>query len=619
MTTLDPITFGVLRHKLDAIIDEAYYTIGQVSGNPVVYEAGDHQEAICTPAGELAVFGGGVLHWTRSLSYGIRHVIANYADNPGFAEDDQFLLSDPYIGPIHYNDVQLLAPVFFEGEIIAWTGCGSHQSDVGGIDRGSVCVNARNLYEEGFSAPGLKLVDRGVIRRDIEDFFRNAVRAPEFGLLDIRAKIAANNVVKRRLVEMVERYGKDTVTALFAQLIRYSDERVAAKLAMIPDGSWTTVNYVEGRREPHLKVQITATKQGGRITLDFTGTSLQTAGSENMAVAGTMSSAAAPFISMVCYDIPWNEGLFRRLDFVLPEGTIVNPVRPAAVSAGVPSGANILTMTAALNVFSKMISCSDALREEACGGVTGSFFVYNLSGQRDDGRYFTTIEMDHFAGGTGGWRGHDGTGAAQNTWSVKTMIANVETTEMLFPLMYLWRRVTPDSGGPGKYRGGNGLENAMVGWGTEHIDIVTISVGSDPRPCLGFAGGLPASHTPAGIMRRAGIKKALADGTALPTKFDELAGEWDPLDPKGTTEMDGDDVIYGFVSAGGGGFGDSLDRDPDAVEADVRDGYVSAAAAHTVYGVVLADAGGVDVEATTARREAIRQDRLVRSANHAIA
>ena len=365
LNTLDPITFGVLHHKLDAIIDEAYYTIGQVSGNPVVYECGDHQEAVCTPTGKLAVFGGGVLHWTRCLAAGIKYVIENYADNPGFFADDQFLLNDPYIGPIHHSDVQLLAPVFFEGEIIAWAGCGSHQNDVGGIDRGSVCVNARNFYEEGLATPGVKMVERGTMRKDIVELFRRAVRSPEVGLLDIHAKIAANNVVKRRLVEMAKRYGKETVAALFEQLIRYSDERVAAKLALVPDGRWTAVNYVEGRREPHLKVQITAIKEHGRLTLDFTGTSPQTSGSENMNVAGAMSSAVAPFVSMVCHEIPCNEGLFQRIDIVLPEGSLVNPKRPAAVSAGVPAGANMLTMTAALNVLSKMLFCSDELRQEA--------------------------------------------------------------------------------------------------------------------------------------------------------------------------------------------------------------------------------------------------------------
>ena len=146
--------------------------------------------------------------------------------------------------------MQLLAPVFFEGEIIAWAGCGSHQTDVGGIDRGSVCVNARNFYEEGLATPGVKMVERGTVRKDIVELFRRAVRLPEVGLLDIHAKIAANNVVKRRLVEMAKRYGKETVAALFEQLIRYSDERVAAKLALVPDGRWTAVNYVEGRREP---------------------------------------------------------------------------------------------------------------------------------------------------------------------------------------------------------------------------------------------------------------------------------------------------------------------------------------------------------------------------------
>ena len=227
--------------------------------------------------------------------------------------------------------------------------------------------------------------------------------------------------------------------------------------------------------------------------------------------------------------------------------------------------------------------------------------------------------MDHFAGGTGGWYNHDGTNAAQNTWSVKTMITNVETAEMLFPFMYSWRSMTPDSGGLGKFRGGLGLENAFMAWGTDYLDIITIGVGSNVRSCLGFSGGYPASHTPAGIMHDAGIRQLVSKGAPLPSKFTDLTGMWEKLVVKGVTSMEADDVIYGFVSSGGGGFGDPTDRDPNLVLNDVRDGYVSEKVAYSIYGVAVGADGSVDEPATRQRRKAIRNERLTRSKQHASA
>lgn len=614
---LDPITFGVLRHKLDAIIDEAYYTIGQVSGNPVVYEAGDHQEAICTADGDLAVFGAGVLHWTKSIGAGVRHVAETFSENPGIREDDQYLLNDPYVATIHASDVQLLAPIFYEGELIAWAGSASHQTDVGGVDPGSICVSAQEVYQEGFLTPGMKFVEGGIVRKDVEEMFRNVVRAPELGLLDIRAKIAANNVVKRRIIEMADRYGRDTVLALFGQLIRYSEDRVAAKLKQIPDGQWTAVNYIEGLREPYLKVQITAIKEGERLTMDFTGTSPQTAGSENMGVNGTMSSAMNPFISMLCYDIPWNEGLFKRVDFVLPEGSLVNPRKPAAVSANVPAGANILTMTTSLNVLSKMLYCSEEYREEASGNVAGNFNCFNFSGYNRAGNYFSTLIMDVLASGVGAYTGHDGANAAQNTWSVKTAIANVETNEMLYPFMYLWRKMTPDSGGAGKFRGGVGLEDALMPWGTDQIVTVALGVGADPRSCLGFSGGYPAANTPLGVMRGARVKETVFDAGRVPATIEGMPGEWERLAPKGVSFLGKEDVLHGYVGSGGGGFGDPTERNPESVRNDVLNGYVSAALAESVYGVLLTPDGEVDAERTAERRRAILKDRLERMQSHA--
>jgi len=615
---LDPITFGVLRHKLDAIITEAYYTIGRVSGSTVVYEAGDHQEAICTPTGDLAAFGAGVLHWTKSINEGVKHIIETYKDNPGFNDGDQFLFNDPYIAAIHASDVQVLAPVFYQGEIIAWAGSASHQTDVGGIDVGSICISAQDFYQEGFITPGLKIVDRGVIRKDVEDTFRNVVRVADLGLLDIRAKIASNNVIRDRLVKMVERYGLDTVKLLFQQLIEYSEARVRARLAEIPNGEWTSINYVEGIKQPTIKMQITAIKENDHLTLDFTGSSPQTADSANSGMVGAMSSAMNPFIAMLCHDIPWNQGLFKAVDFVLPPGSVVNPQKPAAVSANVPAGANILIMTTAHNVLSKMLLSSEKYRNEACGNIGGGFNIFVLSGNNRDGTFFATLILDNLASGMGALPDRDGADTAQNHWCVKTMIANIETNEMLYPILFLWRKEIPDSGGAGKLRGGVGIGDALIPWNVEQLANVNLGCGAEPRNCLGLSGGYPASHTPVGVMRGAKIQEVFFAKGKLPSTLEDLGGNDERLGSKSLTTFSHDDVLYGYMGAGGGGFGDPLERETHLVLNDVLTGAVSEGIAHDIYGVVLtADGLAVDHAATTVRRDAIRQNRLERIKSYA--
>jgi len=614
---LDPITFEILRHKLDEVIAEAYHTIGRVSGSPVVYEAGDHQEAICTADGELAVFGAGVLHWVRSLGAGVKHVLETYRENPGFYEDDQFLLNDPYIATVHANDVQLIAPVFWKGELIAWVASASHQTDIGGIDPGSICPRAEEFYQEGFLSPGIKIVERGVVRKDIEELFRNMVRTPDLGLLDIRAKIASNNVMKAGIIRLVERYGLDTILALFQQLIRYSEERVRAKLREIPDGTWGTTNYIEGIREPFLKIQVTVKKEGERLTFDFTGSSPQTQGPENIGIYGAISSAMNPFIAMLCYDIPWNEGLFKPVDFILPEGSIVNPRKPAAVSYNVPAGGNMLVMTAAHNALAKMLLSSEKYRTEACGNIGASHVAFVLAGINRDGSYFTTLIMDALGGGIGGSPDRDGPSTAQNHWCIKTMLVNVETNEMLYPFLYLWRKEVPDSGGAGKFRGGLGLMDAIIPWETPQMVDVNLGCGAEPRNCLGLSGGYPAANTPAGVIRGAKLKEQFFAKGRLPRSLEEIEGKHERISPKSVTLVGEDDLLYGYMATGGGGFGDPLERNPELVLKDVIDGYVSLEMAEEIYGVVIdRKAMTVDAERTAEQRQRLIQRRLERGKSH---
>ncbi len=610
---LDSIEFTILRHRLDQVIAEAYYAIGRVSGSPVVFEARDHQEAICTPSGELAAFGAGVLHWTQALGAGIKHVINEFEESPGFGPDDQFMLSDHHVAPIHGPDVQMLAPVHYEGEIIAWVGSASHHTDIGGMVPGSLCPEAEDSYQEGFLTPGLKLVEGGVIRKDIETTFRNMIRTPDLGVLDLRAKIASNNVMKQRLVEMIDKYGLEKIQTLFAQLMDYSEHRVRERLRELPDGTWSATNYIEGLREPVLHAKVTIEKRDDELTMDLHGSSPQTTGPENISPVGARSSAVNPFIAALCHDLPWNEGLFRALTIKLPEKSIVNAQRPAPLSMNTPCGANILIMSSAHNALSKMLMASEEYRNQAGGNNGGSSNTFVLAGTDRDGEVFTTLIMDLLAGGQGGHPNRDGSGSCSNPWTVKSMVANVESNEMLYPMLFLWRSEMIDSGGPGRFRGGAGLIDALIPWGTDSMVAVNLGMGTEPRLNRGLSGGYPAGNTPATIVRGADAAQRLFAAGKLPATIADLDGELEPIPAKGIINFDAKDVLVGVMSGGGGGFGDPIDREPEAVLRDVRDRFVSREAANEVYGVVLDTEGTALLEEeTVARRQEIRDDRLDR-------
>lgn len=440
-------------------------------------------------------------------------------------------------------------------------------------------------------------------------------RAPALGLLDVRAKIAANNVVKRRLNQLLERYGADVVKQLFRQLLDYADQRVRARLRTIPDGTWTSENAVEGIREDHLRVTVTLTKSADSLNFDFSGSSPQVESSLNIGPVGTRSSALNPFVAMLCHDLPWNEGLFRACSFDLPEGSVVNPRRPAALSANVPAGANLLVLTTCHNVLSKMLlgAADDELRRESCGNCGGGHNTFVLAGARSDGQFFASLILDGNAGGGGAFPDRDGPDTGANHWAVKAVITNVESVELLYPFLYLWRQEVVDSGGPGRFRGGLGLTEAVIPWNTPQLTAITLGAGYSVRSSLGFSGGYPAPHSPAGVVRGADVKgRHFAAGT-VPRSVVDLGGADERTAPKSVTEVMAADVLYGYVGSGGGGFGDPLERDPVRVRDDVELGSVSPQAAREVYGVVLAGTPPrVDDEATEDLRTALRRQRVER-------
>src|SRR4029077_7758440 len=175
--------------------------------------------------------------------------------------------------------------------------------------------------------------------------------------------------------------------------------------------------------------------------------------------------------------------------------------RPAAVSASVPTGGNVLVLTTCQNALSQMLLGSETLRAESCGNSAAAHNTIVLAGQAPHGGFFTALILDGAAGGGGGFPDRDGADTAQNQWTVKTMIMNVETVEMLNPVLYLWRAEVPDSGGPGEHRGGVGLDVALIPWGTPAMIAICIGSARSVRDCLGYAGGYPAIHSPVRVLR----------------------------------------------------------------------------------------------------------------------
>lgn len=351
------------------------------------------------------------------------------------------------------------------------------------------------------------------------------VRVPALGLLDIRAKIAANNVMRERLLELTDRYGADTILGLFDQLIDYSETRLRRRLASIPDGEWSAANFVEAIVEDSFGVQVKLSKRDDELTFDFTGSSPQTAGAENIATPGTMSCAMDPLISMLCHDLPSNEGLFRPVDFVMPEGSVVNPIRPAPISANVPSGASLLVASSSQSAVAKMLLASEDFRDEAAGNGGGAFICPILAGAQPDGSEFATVILECMAGGGGALADADGENSAFNLWAVKNAISNVETYEMSYPILYLWRREVKDSGGAGKYRGGVGLNAAIMPWQTPGMAAVTIGAGNKARTSLGVAGGYPAATVPVGVAKGADVEATLFAEDRVASTVEELPGE----------------------------------------------------------------------------------------------
>jgi N-methylhydantoinase B len=602
---LDAITYEILRHRLWSINDEAATTIARVSGSPVANESYDFNAALMTADGSVVVIGNYVMAHAAALDCIVEWVQREYTENPGIGPGDMFMTNDPYVGAMHQPDVAVIAPIFDGDRLIAWCGSIVHQSDVGGPVAGSVTAGARSIYQEAIPLAPVKIVEAGRIRKDIENEYLIRSRTADLNALDLRGQVASNNVQTERILALCGRYGTDTVLAAMERLIGATTQQVGRRLSELPDGQWHHRSLIEhdGLEDDVYAIDLIMTKSGDHIEMDWTNSSDQAPALINCSVGSMRGYTLAAFLTTIGYDIPWvPAGFWPHLTQKVRPGSIVDAKWPAGVSMGnTASGHNI--RTAVSTCLSMMLDSSDNLRHRAVASCIGSFSGQNISGTwAADGQRFGTMLIDSMAGGCGAFGDADGIDTAGMTNAPAAATANVEKNEYLYPMLYLWRRETTDSGGPGRFRGGNGGEHAYVIHGSSGDFACTLFAhGVEQATSAGIAGGEPGA--PNGFVVHRGGRDVHA------RQRDDLHGTLEVPPPKANLTLHPDDVFIHWY-AGGGGFGDPFDRDPDRVLVDVRDGKVTVEHAATHYGVVVLEAAGdlvLDGDATTARRAAARR------------
>ena len=589
---LDAALFEVLRNRLWAINDEAVDAIVAVSGSPIATEGNDFNSGILTAAGEVALAGPYVLVHAAALGQVVRYVIKQFGDDPGIGPGDMFITNDTYVGAPHQPDVMVVAPVFRGDELIAWCGSCVHQNDVGGPVPGSITVGASSIYEEAVPMAPTRIVEGGELLAEVEQEYLGRSRTPELNRLDLLGQIEANQVVAGRLNGLCDRYGTDTVSGVLEGLIERTEMAVRARLASLPDGTWRHRGLVEhdGIDDQVYEIGLTMTKRGDSLHLDFTDASPQAPALINTSRAITSSYAMAAVMTVLGYGLPWTPaGFWRVMEVDTTPGTIVDCLWPAGMSMGVTAaGQEVRT---AVNIcLSRMFDASDDpdVRSQILASCVSGSFTQTISGAFDDGRDFSAMLLDGLPGGSGARWGGDGSDTGGYLTSPAGLCTNIETNEQHYPVLYRYRWERPDSGGPGQWRGGVGVEHAyQLHRAAGTVTSTVFAHGQEPPTAAGVVGGEPGmQHT--GVYER-------SDG----------AIEMPP--PKQVGELALGDV-YANLCGGGGGVGDPIDRDPVAVEHDVAEGLVTEAGAARDYGVVVGDGHATQALRASRRRERIGRD-----------
>lgn len=577
---IDPITLEVLREAFVSIVREMRVTLVRTAYSSILYEGEDFSCVLMDGDAQIVSMSKGQDHPLHIVPIGwsMRAVRDKFGDDihPG----DVFLHNDPYTGGTHLNDVAMILPLFAPGksgkdELFVFPVVRAHWGDVGGMSPGSLSGGATEIYQEGVRIPPIRIVDRGTPNEAALDLVFANMRGMRERKGDFEAMVGTCNKAAERIRAVAARYGALTVREAVTELMDRAEARMRRAIGALPDGTYAYEAHLESGRErlEPLTVRANVTVAGEQITVDLTGTSPQTAGPTNVGPAMAPTGAFTIVKSFLDPGSDVNSGAFRPLTVITPPGTIVNANPPA------PCGGMVEVK------YCVETAVMGALAQALGGRVTGDLKGggnHCYVGGPDPRTGETFIFYEYPAGGTGGHDKGDGNNTVRAwTESDMTTLQPIEAVEQKYPVRVERTELRPDSGGPGRFRGGLGLRREV----RVHVAGSRLSVLAEKSvlPPFGVSGG------EAGACNHFWLRRGTEpiEPSPLPGKVSGF-----PVAP--------DDVLI-MDSSGGGGFGDPLERDLDAVAADLAEGYVTPAAAERIYGAVLKD-GAIDRAASAARR-----------------
>jgi N-methylhydantoinase B len=596
--TTDPVTFEILSHRLHQITKEMGTTLERVGGTVNTTQMHDYMAALYRTNGDVLSPGDSTGFHVACAGFAVKHIINRFADDEGIAPGDMFLLNDPYVAAIHQSDVYLISPIHYQDRLVGWSATFVHVMDIGAMSPGGNSPGATEICHEGVRIPGIKLIERGQLRRDVFDAITNMTRQPVMVGLDLKCEIAANNVARARMQELCAHYGAELVDAVSAEMIRYSEQILRHRLAAIPDGSWTANGMIQTSATWRVKLELR--KVHDHLIFDFTGTDPQATVGINLPYHATFGTCFSSVVNLLGWDIPKNHGAFAPIEAIAPPGTIMNPQYPAPVSLNTTSGGAVARFITE-SVLTQMVATSATWRDEVGARSLGHRLMRHAGANQHHRFYVSTLTSLDGGGATAVADGIDSGGSAISTSH------NVEWLELNFPLLVLFNRHIQDGAGAGKFRGGAGVEYGFMLHDApeQQIKGVALGVAGLRNSGQGMFGGYPAAPSLLMLLANTRVREVLR-AQSSPTDVTDLGGE-SRLLPYCDFAVQPDDVVI-MVAGSGGGYGDPLEREPTLVLDDVQQRLVSADAAAQVYGVVVRH-DRVDGAATELARSRLREMR----------
>lgn len=568
---VDPIGLALLQKQLDHIARQMGWVMSRTARSPIFSQSHDFSCFIGDRRGNIVSQADGLPIHTGGGSFAIKAVLRAFDQR--IDDGDVYILSDPYdAGGNHLPDWTIIRPVMVKGRILAFCCNRAHQSDIGGGAAGTYNAAATEIFHEGIRLPVLRLVDRNGMRDDLWRLLLLNSRCPDLLEGDLQAMIGSTEIGRARIIEAFSEVEEQRAEQYLDAILDHAESLVRAEIGALGQGIYEAEDESDNDcfDTADIRVRVRIAIDSDRINVDFTGSSPQIKGFKNSSLANTHSAVYLAVLSFLGGSLPKNDGAFRPITIVAPEGTIVNARAPAPMTMN-----TVFPATNIVHACWRALSLCDPSR--ACAGWGKSLHCIT-SGPAQDGKTFV---MYHWHGlpGSGAVGGRDGLptmGTVPTLCGLK--LANVEAYEQLYPVRILQYEMRCDGGGAGQFRGGTGIDYSAE-----------ISVPAD----YSFRGEAARG------LRAFGVNSG-APGGAGHIRLDQ---EGVPVDAPQYGVRSLGPLHLTIASPGGGGFGDPLRRDPAAVLRDVRDGVVSRACAEESYGVVLSDdARSVDLPATESRR-----------------